>query len=83
MTLTNTPRLETERLVLRKFRASNLEALLRLFGDQEINEYLPWFVLNNVSEARVFYEQHYERRYEKETGYHYAICFKPDDTPIG
>lgn len=82
-TLTNTPLLETKRLRLRKFTSRDLETLLVLFGNQEVNKCLPWFPLNNEAETRTFYEQHYVRMYEKEAGYHYAICYKTDDIPIG
>ncbi|NLT58674.1 MAG: GNAT family N-acetyltransferase, partial [Clostridiales bacterium] len=39
----NTPALETERLILRKFTENDLEALLAIYGDEEVNTYLPWF----------------------------------------
>ena len=33
--------LETERLVLRNFTENDIEAIERIFGDEEINGYLP------------------------------------------
>lgn len=45
MTLINTPELQTERLILRKFNENDLEAFYQIFSDQEVNTYLPWFPL--------------------------------------
>ena len=33
----NTPALETERLVLRQFTENDIEALFRIFSDEEVN----------------------------------------------
>ena len=41
----NTPTLETERLILRKFTENDLEALYRIYSDEEANRFLPWFPL--------------------------------------
>lgn len=37
----NTPTLETERLVLRKFTENDLESMFLIFGDEEVNKFLP------------------------------------------
>ena len=41
----NTPQLETERLILRKFTEEDTEALYLLLKDKEVKHYLPWFCL--------------------------------------
>lgn len=79
----NTPRLETERLILRKFTEKDIEALYLILADEEVNAFLPWFPLKRVEEARSFYETRYAAVYEKPQGYAYAICLKEDDYPIG
>ncbi len=79
----NTPRLETERLILRKFTADDTEALYRILGDREVNAFLPWFPLKSIEEARALFEARYAAAYEKERGYLYAVCLKEDDCPIG
>ena len=38
----NTPLLETERLVLRRFTPLDLDALFAIFSDIEVNTFLPW-----------------------------------------
>ena len=38
----NPPRLETERLVLRRFTPSDVEPLFSLMRDREVNTFLPW-----------------------------------------
>ncbi len=39
----NTPTLTTERLILRKFSENDLEALFKIYSDEEVNTFLPWF----------------------------------------
>ncbi len=47
----NTPSLYTERLFLRKFTVSDIPALFRMLQDSEMNTFLPWFPLKNITEA--------------------------------
>ena len=49
--VTNTPLLETERLLLRKFTKQDMAALFAIYSDEEVNRYLPWFPLKNMEEA--------------------------------
>lgn len=79
----NTPTLKTERLILRKFTENDLGALYKIYSDKEVNRFLPWFPLNTLEEARVFYKTQFERKYDQEHSYNYAICLKEDDHPIG
>ncbi len=79
----NTPLLETERLVLRRFTPLDLDALFAIFSDREVNTFLPWFPLKTMEEARTFYEERYAAAYKEPMGYHYAICLKEDNVPIG
>ena len=80
---TNTPALETERLVLRKFTADDMEALFDIYGDEDVNVYLPWFPLKSLEEAKIFFEERYAEAYKRLNGYRYAICLKSDNLPIG
>lgn len=79
----NTPTLETERLILRKFTENDLEALYRIYSDKEVNRFLPWFPLRTSGDAKPFYEKQFADKYAKECGYNYAICLKEDNYPIG
>ena len=79
----NTPRLETDRLLLRKFSDSDLDAILSIFGDREVNTYLPWFPLRSLEEAKIFFEERYAQEYSRSTGYRYAVCLKAENIPIG
>ena len=47
----NTPRLETERLVLRRFTPADVEPLFSLMRDREVNTFLPWFPAQTLAEA--------------------------------
>lgn len=79
----NTPRLETKRLILRRFTEEDMEAFLKIYGDREVNTYLPWFPLKTMEEARAFYEERYALTYAGPEGYRYAVCLKSDSVPIG
>lgn len=79
----NTPRIETERLILRKFTQEDIEALYCILKDEEVNTFLPWFPLKSMAEARAFFEARYAPKYRQARGYQYAICFKDLDAPIG
>lgn len=79
----NTPQIETERLILRRFTENDMEALYQILKDEEVNTFLPWFPLKSMDEARTFFEERYAANYEKERGYHYAVCRKTDNVPVG
>lgn len=79
----NTPTLETERLILRKFTENDIEALFLILKDEEVNRFLPWFPLKNMEEARKFYEERYAAEYAQPQAYAYAICLKDDNFPVG
>ena len=48
-----------------------------------MNRFLPWFPLENLQQAQVFYAQRYAAKYAQPQGYAYAICKKEDNFPIG
>lgn len=79
----NTPAIETERLILRKFEETDTQALFEIVSDIQVNTFLPWFPLKNLSEAKVFLQKHFLTYYDKESSYRYAICSKENNTPIG
>lgn len=71
--------LESERLILRKFSSEDIENILKIFGDEKINRFLPWFPVKNLDEAREFFKN----RYKDTSDYKYAICLKENNIPIG
>ena len=79
----NTPRLETQRLLLRKFTESDLGELYRIYSEVEANRFLPWFPAKSMEDARMFFESRYAAEYAKPQAYAYAICLKENDLPIG
>ena len=79
----NTPVLETQRLILRKFTENDIKALFDIYKDEEVNLYLPWFPLKSLKEAETFFYEKYIKEYKKDIGYRYAICLKTDNLPIG
>ena len=79
----NTPELQTQRLLLRRFTENDIEALYRIYSDEEVNRFLPWFPLKSREEARAFFEERYASKYAQPQAYAYAICLKKDGYPIG
>ena len=64
----NTPRLETERLVLRRFTPADVEPLFSLMRDREVNTFLPWFPLETEADAARYLEEHYLDYYRRPSG---------------
>lgn len=79
----NTPVLETERLISRKFVEKDMEALFLVLGDEKAGRFLRWFPVENIEETRQFYEERYAAEYRQPQAYAYAICLKSDNVPIG
>ena len=79
----NTPRLETERLVLRRFTPADVEPLFSLMRDREVNTFLPWFPLETEADAARYLEEHYLYYYRRPSGCRYAVCLRENDSPIG
>lgn len=76
-------KIETERLILRKFTGNDIEALYKIFSDEDVNKFLPWFPLTTTEDARTFYKEQFESKYNQQRSYNYAICLKEDNYPIG
>lgn len=79
----NTPVLKTERLLLRRFTDEDTDSIFSLFGDEEVNTFLPWFPLRTRAEARAYLHEHILPLYQKETAYYYAISLQPEGRVIG
>lgn len=83
MNLKNTPEIQTDRLILRKFDEHDLNNIFHIFSDEEVNTFLPWFPLKSLKDAEKFYGIQYAEEYRKPYGYKYAVCLKDDNLPIG
>lgn len=79
----NTPRLETERLILRKFEERDIDDMLPFYGDEEVNRFLPYFPLKTREEVSSYLYDQILPCYEKEIAYNYAISLKGDDRVVG
>ena len=79
----NTPMIETERLLLRKFTEDDLTDFFRILSDEEVNKFLPWFTVKTLEEAKGFLEKNYFEYYKRPSAYRYAICLKTNNKPVG
>ena len=59
----NTPRIETERLILRKFTDKDIKALFLILKDEDVNRFLPWYPVKDLEETKRFYEERYVSKY--------------------
>lgn len=83
MKVENTPRLETDRLILRRFTMDDVDDMLIIYGDEEVNRFLPWFP-NRTRESIVnLLESDIFPTYEKPVGFRYAIEWKETGRVIG
>ncbi|MEG0366111.1 MAG: GNAT family N-acetyltransferase [Coprobacillus sp.] len=79
----NTPRIETERLILRKFNDDDIEDMFLIYSDETVNEFLPWFPFKNQQEAREYLYHNIYEDYKKPIGYRYAVEYKETGHVIG
>ena len=79
----NTPTLETDRLILRRFSEEDINALFLILKIEEVNTFLPWYPVKSIDETRKFYKERYADKYQRPQAYAYAICLKSDNFPIG
>lgn len=70
--------IETKRLTLRKFTESDMSALYKILSDDDVNTFLPWFPVKNMTETEDFYKRRIANQ-----DYCFAICLKEDNIPIG
>ena len=77
----DTDRMETDRLLLRRFSGEDAEALLAFLGDPEVNEFLPMFPLRDAAEAERYLR--YIGDWIRQGGLYYAICLKGKPEPVG
>ena len=48
----NTPTLETDRLILRRFSEEDINALFLILKNEEVNTFLPWYPVKSIDETR-------------------------------
>lgn len=61
----NSPRIETERLILRKFCDQDIGDLHEILKDDIVNTYLPWFVSQNKEDTKKFLYERIYKEYQK------------------
>ena len=76
-----TPTLTTERLLLRPWTPEDLADILRIFGDEETNHFLPWYPLKTMEEAAAFFAERLAP--QADGGLHAALCLRESGEIIG
>ena len=62
----NTPTLETDRLILRRFSEEDINALFLILKNEEVNTFLPWYPVKSIDETRKFYKERYADKYQQD-----------------
>lgn len=83
MNANNTPQLETDRVILRKFNVNDLDDVFALYSDETVNEFLPWFPHKSKEKTREFLNNVLLKEYERPVAYCYAIELKENSKVIG
>lgn len=78
----NTPALETERLILRRFTPADIPEIHAIFSDPEVTRFVPCRLVT-MAEAEAYYREHYEKIYSQPQGCAYAVCLKESGEVIG
>ncbi|NOU92495.1 GNAT family N-acetyltransferase [Paenibacillus sp. LMG 31456] len=79
----NTPLIETERLILRRFTDDDVAEMFLIYSDEEVNEFLPWFPFQSVEETREYLHNNIFADYAKDIAYRYAVVYKQSNQVIG
>ena len=79
----SSPVIETQRLLLRRFTESDLEALAAILADEATNEFLPWYPPASRADVLRFYQDRYASQLGLPQACAYAICTKSSNVPIG
>lgn len=79
----NTPTLETDRLILRKFNNNDIDDMFLLYRNEDVNKFLPFFPLKTRNEVENYLYNSILPFYKKDIAYNYAISQKADNRVIG
>ncbi len=79
----NTPTLETDRLILRKFNDNDIDDMFLLYSNEDVNKFLPFFPLKTRNEVENYLYNSILPFYKKDIAYNYAISQKADNRVIG
>ncbi|MCS0673521.1 GNAT family N-acetyltransferase [Cytobacillus firmus] len=79
----NTPTINTERLILRKFTDSDLNDMYEIYSDEEVNKFLPWFPFQSIAETKEYLDSKIYKKYKQEIAYFHAIEEKAGHKVIG
>ena len=72
-------RLETDRLILRDYRETDLDEMHRLWSDKKTMYYLDDIWCPNIKKTK----EYLKTGIENADGHYFAICEKPNDSFIG
>ena len=63
-------RIQTDRLILRRFEENDMKAIYLLFSDNEVNTFLPWYPVKDMNEAKNFFEKRLKDKDKRRAAYY-------------
>lgn len=79
----NSPKIETERFIMRRFSTTDVYDLHEILSDKEVNTFLPWWPSRELKDTEAFFGERIFPEYQKEVSYFYAIVSKNESKVIG
>lgn len=78
-----TKTIETERLILRRFKLSDFNAMFKNYcNDEEVTRYLSWKPHKNLEETTAYLKDFILPEYSKKTTYRWAIVLKENPKEV-
>lgn len=79
----NMPTIETERLILRRACESDLPAMLKIYGDEEVMRFVPIFPAKDMRDMEAIWRERWQPCHEKADAMQYLICLKETGEAVG
>lgn len=79
----SSPKLNSDRLILRRFEETDIYDFYELYKSDKVNKYLPWYPVKTMEEASELLQTLYLKKYDTENTYHYAIVLRESNQVIG
>ena len=84
MNHTGTQKIETERLILRRFTMDDVpDAYNNWKSDPDVAKYMQWDAQTDIEQTKDYFMRYYIGNYEKHDYYRWAIALKEDNKVIG
>lgn len=79
-----TQTIETERLILRRFKLSDAQDMFNNYcSSEKVTEFMSWYPHKSIEDTESYLAELVLPRYDRENGYHWAVVWKENGQVIG